>query len=255
MAVEISTLRKGIAKKDQLTPKDLAFAILIAFGWSPADAYIVLELGPTDITEDLLRQKAATKALEANVEKVAKRTAMQIERGATIDAKGHIHITPLKTPGKGRQSKEHNVPISDAEMRQQTWATIQALPVDDPQRAKLIDLLDKMQRRMGQTSGEDTTVHIYLPRPVCDGCPFVGTTIVNDPVAQPEQEEAPEGYNMNGKPYKTTLSVNGKKLGRRRKGEPKAEPKYDYSVDRIGLKALKAELEAQQKGTDTTETN
>ena len=189
-----SNKRKAIARQEKLEPRQLAVADLMAWGWKAEDA--VMALGLVNEESDEAVQTAAAFSFTANpdVDKLVKKRIKQLRAGAVVDKNQAIHPapgTPRASLGRKRadgtrswEKPPSDTPATDAEVLAKMWETIEALPKDDPKRATLLDTYDKTKRRQGQDDGDNTTIHMYLPMPVCDTCPFRDRRVISDPTVE-----------------------------------------------------------------------
>ena len=180
---DISKTRLNIANKEKCTPRELAFAELLALGWKPLDAAITLGVVTSGVDYDKALLTAETFASREQVVSARSKRVKQIKLGSYADANGRFHPTPNRgaLPPKAEDVQQTTAALTDAEILDEMWNTIQALDRDNPKRAQLLETYYKTKRRQGEKDGEDTTIHFYLPRPECDTCPFKGGNVITMP--------------------------------------------------------------------------
>lgn len=254
--IDFSPKRKARAKDEGLDPRQLAVAELMAWGWDALDAMLAVDLvRENDTKADAMHTTVNYTSSEA-FDRLLKKRVKQMRGGCVLDEYQKIHPTPGgQSDGRGRKRADAPsnkpsylerklwqgdvTPVSDEEILAAMWDTITKLDASDPKRVDLLDKYDKLKRRQGADGDNDTTIHFYLPRPECDTCPYRGNHVITEPEpdAKPEEEfkvKKPKSYYI---PH-TTLSANGKKLGRPSKEDLKK----------------KAENETAQEESDTETT-
>lgn len=242
--IEYSAKRKGRAKDEKVDPKQMAVAELMAFGWDPVDALLVVGLlKETDEKGDAQHTALVYAANEA-LDKLYKKRQRQMKGGCVLDEYQKLHPTPGgRSDGRGAKPAsgdntylrrklwqgEIEGPASDEEILAAMWDTITQLDANDPKRVDLLDKYDKLKRRQGAGT-EDTTIHFYLPRPECDTCPFKGKHVITEPEPEQSKENSDFDEEPEKKPRyipKVGYSVNGKKLGRPAKRHYKKRKKAE----------------------------
>lgn len=240
--IDYSKKRQQRASENDLDVKQLAVAELMAWGWDPVDAMLVVGVLKNK-EESLTAQHAAlTYTSDDAFSNLYKKRVAQLKNGSVLDEYQKIHPTPGSSASKAGRPRKDGIArkkwqgdeptaVPDEEILAAMWETITRLAPSDPKRVDLLDKYDKLKRRQG-AGEDDTTIHFYLPRPECDTCPFRGNAIITEPepeaptpkTEQEKEEEAfreiyPDGDVRTTKPgrkriQKEGYSENGKKLGR-----------------------------------------
>lgn len=225
--IDYSKKRKGRAKDENLDPKQMAVAELMAWGWDAQDAMLAVGLLKEEDDKNDAAHAALTYTSNEAVDKLYKKRTKQLRGGSVLDEYQKLHPTP-GGQSDGRGLKRHDGTflerklwqgdvgaVADEDILATMWETIARLKPEDPKRVDLLDKYDKLKRRQG-IGEDDTTIHFYLPRPECDSCPFRGNRVITEPVKPAVVEQKAEAEEEE-RPYyapKVGYSKNGKKLGR-----------------------------------------
>ena len=245
--IEYSKKRRGRARDENVDPKQMAVAELMAWGWDAQDAMLAVGL----IRESDDKAEAAHAALSfssnADFDKLRKKRVKQLRGGCVLDEYQKLHPTPGGiSDGRGAKRADggssflqrklwqgDTEPVADDEILAAMWETITQLQPSDPKRVDLLDKYDKLKRRQG-AGNDDNTIHFYLPRPECDTCPFRGDHVITEPEetagaareeGEEEDEDEDEDEKKNYYVQRPGYTKNGKRIGRPPKHRRKARPK------------------------------
>ena len=164
MDIEVSASAKKLAKQFKLSPEELAFADLVAVGWSQEDAWAVA------VRKGVTWTKAARKEAVAQL---AESTAVK-ERIDTVKAvlkKSQIEAV------KNLKDSERQVLISAATSKEQMLFDLQeALSTMTRGSKEWLDtkklIIDVTRMKQDEVKDENNTIHYYLPIDYPMSCEF-----------------------------------------------------------------------------------